>query len=194
MNPFKLPPFTMRASIRFFLLACLMVAWLWLGCSATRPVDSATRPVEAAAPASKNLLIMAPGGGPAIGGYDPVSYFLDGEPRKGSQTFSYDWQDATWLFSKAEHRDLFKQDPAQYAPVYGGYCAAGMVDGYAAESDPVGGWAIHDGKLYLNWDADTLKEWLPEAVTQIDKSESVWPDVRRSLQDGTKEIYWHDIE
>jgi hypothetical protein len=48
----------------------------------------------------------------AITGYDPVAYFTDGHPVKGSSAFS-----------SAEHQKIFAADPDRYAPHYSGYCA-----------------------------------------------------------------------
>src|SRR3954470_18612144 len=61
-------------------------------------------------------------GGIAIMGYDPVAYFTEGRPVKGTEEFSYRWLGTPWYFASEEHRDLFIKDPARYAPQYGGYC------------------------------------------------------------------------
>src|SRR5947209_5630996 len=60
-------------------------------------------------------------GGVAIGGYDPVAYFVDNRAIKGSEKFSYKWLGTPWHFVSDEHRQLFKNDPVKYAPQYGGY-------------------------------------------------------------------------
>jgi YHS domain-containing protein len=169
------------------LSVCLVAALGPIACSRAQEPEVGTR-------VSKNLEIMTPKDGHAIGGYDAVSYFLDAEPRMGVQEFSYDWRGATWLFATASHRDLFQQNPLQYAPVYGGWCAYGMTEGYAAESDPLNAWSIHDGKLYLNWDAEVADEWRSERTLLVSKAETNWPEVKSTLQDGTAEIYWHDDE
>src|SRR5215510_4682762 len=59
-------------------------------------------------------------GGLAIRGYDPVAYYQQSAPVKGSSQFSYQWQGATWLFASAENRDRFQAEPEHYAPQYGG--------------------------------------------------------------------------
>ena len=59
--------------------------------------------------------------GIAIKGYDPVAYFTEGKPVQGKKEFSHQWNNATWLFGKKTHREVFKSDPARYAPQYGGY-------------------------------------------------------------------------
>jgi len=59
--------------------------------------------------------------GIAIEGYDTVAYFTIGKPVMGVEKFSYQWNGATWLFSSAEHLNLFKNAPEKYSPQYGGY-------------------------------------------------------------------------
>ncbi|ASP36777.1 YHS domain-containing (seleno)protein [Labrenzia sp. VG12] len=87
--------------------------------------------------------------GAAIGGTDPVAYFTEGKPVAGTDEFTYVFDDVTWKFSSAENRDLFKSDPAKYAPQYGGFCAFGTAMGFKVPVIP-DAWSIVDGKLYLN--------------------------------------------
>lgn len=59
--------------------------------------------------------------GLAIKGYDPVAYFTQGKPVKGTEEFAHQWMGAEWRFASAKHLDLFKSNPEEYAPQYGGY-------------------------------------------------------------------------
>jgi YHS domain-containing protein len=94
----------------------------------------------------------------AIQGYDPVAYFTDGKAVEGKQGITFQWQDAEWHFTSEEHKTLFSENPEQYAPQYGGYCAYGWTKGYAAKIDPLA-WSIVDNKLYLNYNADVQNLW-----------------------------------
>ena len=89
--------------------------------------------------------------GIAIKGYDPVAYHKDGKPVEGSNKYEIEWKDAKWWFASAEHRDIFKANPENYAPRYGGYCAWAVSQGYTASVDPKNTWKIVEGKLYLNY-------------------------------------------
>lgn len=87
--------------------------------------------------------------GHALQGHDAVAYFTVGAPIKGNPNISREWSGATWLFSTAEHRDLFDSAPDKYAPAFGGHCAVAQVLG----SDLKGSakrWRIEDDRLYLN--------------------------------------------
>lgn len=131
-------------------------------------------------------------GGIAIGGYDPVAYFTDSAATPGKPEFSTRHGQATWWFASAEHRDLFLQDPQRFLPAYGGWCAYGMAEGYAAETDPVNGWTIHEGRLYLNWDASISAQWNANRAALLERSESNWPTVNSQLEDGNATVYWHE--
>jgi YHS domain-containing protein len=84
----------------------------------------------------------------ALKGYDPVSYFIGGKPEKGSAEFTYAFDDTTYWFKSAEHRDKFAADPEHYAPQFDGYCAVQLSRGLKVEADPEA-WTITNGKLYV---------------------------------------------
>ena len=87
-------------------------------------------------------------GGVAIEGYDPVAYFTEGRPVKGSAEFAEEWLGASWHFANAAHREAFVGDPDKYIPQFGGYCSKAMSDGVVKSLDPEA-WRIIDGKLYV---------------------------------------------
>lgn len=139
--------------------------------------------------ASAAGFVNVDGAGVAIQGYDPVAYFAEGAAVKGDARFSAEWQGATWRFANAANRDAFVASPEAYAPQYGGWCAFGAIDGYAAETDPADAWTIVDGKLYLNWDKDVKAQWSQDIPGNLMKSEANWPAIQAGLQDGTATIY-----
>jgi YHS domain-containing protein len=112
----------------------------------------------------------------AIRGYDPVAYFSQNRPVKGSTQFSHRWKGAEWRFSSAENRDRFAAAPEKYAPQYGGYCAFGVAGGYAVKIEP-DAWSIVDGKLYLNYDQSVQQEWKKDVPGYIRKADGNWPAV-----------------
>lgn len=109
----------------------------------------------------------------AIRGYDPVAYFTEGRPVQGKADFEHEWQDARWWFANAEHRDLFKDDPARYAPRYGGFCSAGMTVGELVRVDPEA-WVIVEGRLYLASAKQWRDEFAADAGANIAKADANW--------------------
>ena len=84
----------------------------------------------------------------ALRGYDPVAYFTDGKPQKGSSEFTFAYDDTVYWFQSAEHRDKFAANPEQFAPQFDGYCAVQLSRGRKVEADPEA-WTITNGKLYV---------------------------------------------
>jgi hypothetical protein len=84
----------------------------------------------------------------AIKGYDPVAYFTVGKPVRGRPDIAHQWDELRYLFSSAEHRELFRTDPARYAPQFANFCAMALTKGQLDEADPEN-WLISDGKLYI---------------------------------------------
>ncbi|MGR3273891.1 YHS domain-containing (seleno)protein [Acaryochloris marina NIES-2412] len=122
--------------------------------------------------ASTSTIIFAEDG-IAIRGTDAVAYFTEGKPIPGRQEFAYEWQGVTWLFSSAEHRDLFASNPRAYAPQYGGFCAYGMSYGALVSIMPEA-WSIMDGKLYLNYSIALQKKWKEDTARYIDQANLNW--------------------
>lgn len=118
--------------------------------------------------------------GSAIRGYDPVAYFTQGKPVKGSSDYEYEWKGATWRFSSAEHRDAFKANPEKYAPQYGGHCAWAVSQGYTASTVPEA-WRIVDGKLYLNYSLGVKATWEQDVPGNIAKGDKNWPGLKAKL-------------
>ncbi len=111
----------------------------------------------------------------AIRGTDPVAYFTEGEPVAGSAEFEHEWKGATWRFASAENRDLFVENPEQYAPQYGGYCAYAVANGYTASIDPEA-WRIVDDKLYLNFSPRVQRLWQRDIPGHITQANANWPE------------------
>lgn len=118
--------------------------------------------------------------GKAIRGYDTVAYFKAGKPVKGRGKFSTKWKGATWQFSSQENLDAFKKSPAQFAPVFGGYCSWAMSRGYIASTVPEA-WDIVDRKLYLNYSLSVRKRWRTDIPRHIALGNKNWPSVSKTL-------------
>ena len=142
----------MRRSIIAFLFAILSTP-LWAG------VDTGT---------DDNDVILA--------GHDTVAYHTEGEAVLGSNKFTAVHNDAIYRFSSSANRDLFKENPEKYAPVYGGFCAYGatlgkkfQVDGKAFE--------VVDGKLYVNKNLQVYDIWRKDVPGNIQKADKQWPNI-----------------
>ena len=123
-------------------------------------------------------------GGVAILGYDPVAYFTEGKPMKGSEEFSYDWLGTPWHFASRKHQELFQSEPVKYAPQFGGYCAGEIAaEGITVNIDPEA-WKIIDGKLYMVYNKGYDEQFAAEARDLVPKAEAYWPELEAKLEQG----------
>ena len=110
----------------------------------------------------------------ALSGYDSISYFTENKAVKGNKKYMLNYQDAIWLFSSAENRDTFMENPQEYAPQYGGHCAwREAQDGVEVYGDPKI-WTVRGGKLYLNYNKKVNNLWAKDIPGFIKKADVFW--------------------
>jgi len=110
----------------------------------------------------------------ALHGYDPVAYFTLGEPTRGSEAFTAEYNGATWQFASAEHRDLFQADPEAYAPAFDGHCAYGATVNAKVPGNPHY-WHIIDDVLYVNVTSRADELFLEDVDGNLDQANHNWP-------------------
>ncbi|MFB9265010.1 YHS domain-containing (seleno)protein [Bradyrhizobium erythrophlei] len=113
----------------------------------------------------------------AIEGYDPVAYFTDGRPVKGSAAFSLPFDEAVYYFANAEHQKMFAADPDRYAPQFSGYCTVGLSMGVKVEADPEA-WVISDGKLYVFYSKKGPALFAKDPASMIAKADANWTTLK----------------
>ena len=114
--------------------------------------------------------------GLAMQGYDPVAYFTDGAPAKGSYKITTVFNDATYRFASEEHKAQFEANPEAYLPAYGGYCAFGTAMGFKFDGDPEY-WKIVDNKLYLNLSKDIQTRWEGNIPGFVQDANGHWENI-----------------
>jgi hypothetical protein len=115
--------------------------------------------------------------GKAINGYDAVAFFKQSKPVMGSDSLSFMYMDAKWLFATRADLEAFKASPEQYAPQYGGYCAYGTSQGHKAPTKPET-WTIVNDKLYFNYNPKVKELWLKDQQAFIEKADKTWPEIK----------------
>ena len=115
----------------------------------------------------------------ALKGYDPVSYFTDGKPEKGSAEFSFAFDDTTYWFKSAEHKAKFAAEPERYAPQFDGFCAVQLSRGRKVEADPEA-WEITNGKLYVFSGKRGVPVFDKQPAAIVQKAGENWPRLRAS--------------
>lgn len=123
---------------------------------------------------SKKTLLNLDKNDVAIQGYDPVAFFTDNKPVKGSDQFVRRYNGAVYYFATKEHRDLFAKEPAKYEPAYGGYCAYGVSRDKLVEID-VNAFQIVDGRLLLQYSKGVRDDFNKDQKGNLAKAEANWP-------------------
>lgn len=127
--------------------------------------------------------------GVAIGGYDPVAYFVLKMAVRGTDAHQADWQGVTWYFSNEKHKDMFLSDPEGFSPKFGGWCAMAMTGGQVAEVDLDNGWTVDATGLYFNVNKDVRLRWLRGYNRNVRKGNESWPETRRAIEQGSATIH-----
>ena len=124
----------------------------------------------AAASISTSLFAQSPR--VSLKGNDPVSYFTEGRPVKGSAAINYDFDDTRYLFSNQKNRERFVSSPDRYTPQFTGLCTTGLALGVKAEADP-SVWKIIDGKLYV-FSSAQARENFEQDPSMLAKAQHNW--------------------
>jgi len=115
--------------------------------------------------------------GLAAQGYDVVSFF-NGNPQKGNQNFTANYDSGEFLFASKENKEKFEASPEAFAPQYGGYCAIAMSEGAEANPNPKS-WEVRDNKLYfftrmLFGIIDAKRQWVKKPEELRNLADAAW--------------------
>lgn len=120
--------------------------------------------------------------GIAIGGYDPVAYFVNGRAVPGHRDLEVSWEGGYWWFANAGNAAAFEDAPDVYAPAYGGYGVAGVARGVPQPADPRL-FAVYRDRLFFFMTAEDLAGFRADPDSLIAAADAHWPHVRQELAD-----------
>lgn len=116
--------------------------------------------------------------GLALKGYDPVAYFTDGKPVQGSSEFTASYKGGKYQFASAEHKAAFEQEPAKYAPQFGGFCGYAASINKLAVIDPNYFQVLH-GRLVLQHNKKAWDLWQQDVEGNLKKADANWPSLSK---------------
>lgn len=139
---------------------------------------------------------LAPAGGPmaavsertvtdrysglALAGFDPVAYFVDGQPELGRPEFEYDLQGTVWRFRNEGNRNAFADNPGVYGPLFGGYDPVGVARGVSRPGHPEI-FLVVRGRLMLFYSEAARAKFLADPVGVLTEAQAHWPKVQSQL-------------
>lgn len=130
--------------------------------------------------ATTEYIIVDRYSGLAIGGFDPVAYFTDGEPTQGKGEFEYLWHGVVWRFRNEGNRAAFIADPEVYRPQFGGYDPVAVARGVGVAGNPLI-WLISGERLYLFYTAAARAAFAGNPHALLATADSSWPSVQLTL-------------
>jgi hypothetical protein len=118
--------------------------------------------------------------GLAIGGHDPVGYFLAGRPTLGRPEHEARWGGAPWRFANEGNRAAFLTHPEIYAPRFGGHDPVRAARGFVARGDPAL-FLVHEDRLFLFFSAATRTAFAAAPPSFTAEAERRWSGLARAL-------------
>lgn len=109
----------------------------------------------------------------AINGYDPVSYFTDGNPQLGAEGMEARYGGVSWRFSNAGNRKAFLISPQVYMPQFGGYDPIALSRGNVTAGDPQT-YLLYDDKLYFFFSAYAREDFLLQPFRTLRAAAQNW--------------------
>jgi YHS domain-containing protein len=144
-----------------------IVAWLGLAVAVHAATDATP-------------VVTDPLTGVAIEGYDPVTYFIEPEPRQGVPDFEYVWNGVSWYFVSAANRDVFARNPTVYAPQFGGHCLTSLSRGYLSDGKPRL-FVIEALKLYFFYSTANRDAFLMSKAETLKLAGDNWTNLSKGL-------------
>lgn len=131
-----------------------------------------------ALPQANKLALNLDKNGVGIQGYDPVAFFKQGKPVKGSAEFHSSYKGATYYFASAEDKAAFDGNPAKYEPQFGGFCAYGVSQGHLAPVK-IEATQVVNGRLLMQYDIDVKNEFNKDQAGNLAKADKNWSSLSK---------------
>jgi YHS domain-containing protein len=118
--------------------------------------------------------------GIALGGFDPVAYFVEADAVRGKADFEHTYAGVVWRFRNEGNRAAFAADPKVYMPRFGGHDPVAVARGVGVPGDPRL-WLIVEGRLYLFYTPEARAAFGDNPKDLIEAAERNWPAVELTL-------------
>jgi YHS domain-containing protein len=118
--------------------------------------------------------------GLAIGGFDPVAYFTEGQPIKGDADYEMSDAGVVWRFRSEANRAEFAAHPEVYGPQFGGYDPVDVARGVAYAGNPRY-WLVTGQRLYLFGRPDSRDAFAAAPAGYLAEASERWREMQDRL-------------
>jgi YHS domain-containing protein len=118
--------------------------------------------------------------GLAIEGFDPVAYFVEGQPVQGLREFEASAEGVVWRFHNEGNRAFFLAHPEVYGPQFGGYDPVDVARGVTVAGNPLF-WVIAGERLYLFGFEANRDAFVADPQHYLEQARARWPVLLQGL-------------
>lgn len=118
--------------------------------------------------------------GLALGGHDPVEYFLARAARLGDGAHEMRWSGVIWRFRNHGNREAFAAHPEVYAPRFGGHDTVAAARNFVVAGEPSLFLILAD-RLYLFHAEESLQLFRSAPRGFLAQAERNWPRLLATL-------------
>lgn len=110
-----------------------------------------------------------------LNGYDPVAYHTTRELTRGKPGIRTEFDGVTYRFGSEATKQAFLQSPERYVPLFGGYCANGIMYGipWGGDADQ---WSVIDGRLVIFGGVSSRNYFLMYREPNMTLAQQYWKD------------------
>ena len=125
-------------------------------------------------------LIVSRYTGLAIGGYDPVAYFVEARAEPGRPGYEVWLAGAVWRFRNEGNRASFVAHPEIYGPQFGGYDPFDVARGVTYAGNPRF-WLVVGQRLYLFGREESRDAFAADPEPILRDAKARWPALEETL-------------
>lgn len=140
---------------------------------------AAHNPAHAQGLRVQEKVVTDPWTGAAIGGFDPVAYFVDQRAVPGSPDHLAVESGVAWRFASPGNLAAFLDSPESYRPSYGGYDPVMVASGIPVAGSPQL-FAVIEGRLYLFRTDENRQRFIGNEKFRTE-AERMWPELQWQL-------------
>ncbi|GLH80741.1 hypothetical protein SSBR45G_56500 [Bradyrhizobium sp. SSBR45G] len=137
-------------------------------------------PPSGAPAATTQRIIANRYSGLAIDGFDPVSYFVDGQALMGEPDFEAAQGGVVWRFRNEGNRASFMAHPEVYGPQFGGYDPTDVARGVTVAGNPRL-FAVVEERLFLFSREESRDAFRADPARYLSRAEARWPALEEQL-------------
>ena len=123
----------------------------------------------------------------ALQAYDPVAFHTVGKAIKANPAISTEYRGYKYLFSSKTNKTKFEEQPEEYLPAYGGYCAYGVANSVCVPVE-INTWEIINDQLVLQYSLEFKQKFGEHKDENIRKANDNWSKIEEEEKASNQKV------